>query len=153
MRRAQSLLLVSALALLTAGKFEKLEPREQAHMRAVEVFMSKEQVKAYYKGKTPEARDAFLKEIGVWDRFYTYDDAERALIIAGEVKVGWDQDQLYMAWGAPWSKNRLTGRPATRSERLVYRFEVGADGMATPLGRKRDYKAVDQFREEAGKPK
>ena len=148
MRRPTALLLVAALSVLTAAKFDKLEPREQAHIRALEVFMDKDEVKAFYKGKTPEERDALLKELGLWERFYKYDEAERTAIITGEVQIGWDLDELFMAWGAPYAKNRLTGRPASRSERLVYRFEVGKDGFATPLGRSKDYKAVDRFQME-----
>jgi hypothetical protein len=148
MRRLQAMFLVSALSLLTAAKYDKLEPREQTHLRALEVFMEKDQIKAFYKLKTPAERDAWLKEAGLWDRFYQYDEAARAEIVAGEVRVGFGIDQLFMAWGAPYAKNRLTGRPAQRSERLVYRFEVDDEGFATPLGRKKDYKAVDRFQME-----
>jgi hypothetical protein len=144
MRRHAVVLLVS-LAVLTAGKFQKLEPVEQDHFRALQVFMDKDQVKAFYKGKTPEERNAWLREQGLWDRFYQYDEADRQRMVAGDVQLGDDLDQLVMAWGAPYIKNRLTGRNASRSERYVYRFEVDKDGFATPLGRKADYKAVDRY--------
>jgi len=147
MRRHVALMLAS-LVLLTAGKFEKLEPAEQDHFRALQVFMDKDQVKAFYKGKTPEERNAWLKEQGLWEKYYQYDEAERQAIVNGDVRVGFDREALYMAWGAPYIKNRLTGRRATRSERLIYRFEVDKDGYAMPLGRKADYKAVDRYQVE-----
>ena len=148
MARPHALFLLASLTLLTAAKFDKLEPAEQEHIRALSVFMDKDQTKAFYKGKTPEERNAYLQEIGLWERFYQYDDMQRDRIVAAEVKLGDDLDQLIMAWGAPFAKNRLTGRPASRSERLVFRFEVDKDGFATPLGRKKDYKAVDRYQVE-----
>jgi hypothetical protein len=146
--RRHAFVLLASIALLTAGKFEKLEPVEQDQFRALQVFMDKDEVKAFYKKKTPEERNAYLKELGLWDRFYKYDEAERQAMLNGDVRIGYDRDQLYMAWGAPYIKNRLTGRKASRSERLVYRFEVDKDGYATPLGRKADYKAVDRYQVE-----
>ena len=146
--RRHTLVLLASLAVLTAGKFEKLEPAEQDHFRALQVFMDKDEVKAFYKGKTPEERNAWLKEHGLWERFYQYDEADRRRIVEGDVQIGDDLDQLVMAWGAPYIKNRLTGRNASRSERYVYRFEVDKEGFATPLGRKTDYKAVDRYQVE-----
>jgi len=128
-----------------AGKFDKLDPGEQKHFRALQVFMDKKEEKAFFKLKERSERDAYLKELGLWERYYTYPEAQREQVIAGEVQLGFTRDQLYMAWGAPFAKNRLTGRPATRSERLVYRFEVDKDGYATPLGKKKKYKAVDRY--------
>jgi len=146
--RRHAIVLLASIALLTAGKFEKLESVEQDHFRALQVFMDKGEVKAFYKGKTPEERNAYLKELGLWDRFYQYDETERQAIVNGDVRIGYDRYQLYMAWGPPYIKNRLTGRRASRSERLVYRFEVDKDGYATPLGRKANYKAVDRYQVE-----
>jgi len=135
-------------ALAFAGKFEKLDPDEQMHFRALEVFMDKDDVKAFFKLKERPERDALLQEMGLWDRFYRYDAAEQKMVVAAEVRLGFTRDQLYMAWAAPFSKQRLTGRPAERSERLLYRFEVDKDGYATPLGRNKNYKAVDRYQVE-----
>lgn len=139
-------LLVPALAF--GAKFDKLDTDEQKHFRALEVFMDKDDVKAFFKLKERAERDAFLKELGLWDRFYGSDPEVRDMIVASEVRLGFSRDELYMAWAAPFSKQRLTGRPAERSERLVYRFEVDKDGYATPLGKNRDYKAVDRYQVE-----
>lgn len=150
MKRIVTLLTAALLvpAVAFGGKFEKLEPEEQQHFRALEVFMDKDDVKAFFKLKERSERDAYLKELGLWDRFYAYPAEERAMIVASDVRLGFTRDQLYMAWAAPFSKQRLTGRPAERSERMVYRFEVDKDGYATPLGKNRDYKAVDRYQVE-----
>jgi hypothetical protein len=148
MARPHALFLLASLTFLTAAKFDKLESNEQAHVRALSVFMDKDQTKAFYKLKTPEERNAYLQELKLWDRFYQFDDQKRQQIVASEVQVGFELDALFMAWGAPFAKNRLTGRNASRSERLVYRFEVDADGFATPLSRRAAYKAVDRYQVE-----
>ena len=68
----------------------------------------------------------------------------------GDVDLGWGQNMVFMAWGKPYRKKRLTGRPAARSELFVYRFEVAADGAIMPWieGSKATYKAVDMYQLE-----
>lgn len=130
----------------TAGKLDRLSETERIHWRALRVFFDKADQKDFLKLKTEEERNAWLKERGYWDRFYKHPQTIREAIVAGEVKKGWDRDRLYMAWGQPSERNRLTGRPATRSERLIYRFEVDKDGFATVVvDRRPDYKAVNRY--------
>ena len=143
-------LVLGALALLSLGsKLDRLSEGEYAHYRALRVFMEEPERKAWLKLKTTEERDAWLKEHQLWDRFYSHPEEIRQAIVDGEVAVGWTRDMVYMAWGAPFQKQRLTGRPAARSELLVYRFEIDKDGSATPLvGDKADYKAVGHHQTE-----
>jgi len=131
-----------------AGKFEKLDPGEQKHFRALQVFMDKDTEKAFFKLKERSERDAFLKEQGLWDRFYNSDATVQEMVVQGEVRLGFTRDELYMAWGPPFRKNRLTGRPAERSELMVYRFGVDKHGYATPISKRADYKAVDRYQVE-----
>jgi hypothetical protein len=143
MRRSH-LLILGALAWLTAGsKLDRLTDAEYSHYRALRVYMDDGERKDYLKLKTTEERDQWLKDAGLWDKFYQHPEHIRQLIVEGDVQTGWTRDMVYMAWGAPFQKQRLTGRPAGRSELLVYRFEIDKDGVATPLvGKKTDYKAV-----------
>jgi hypothetical protein len=143
MRRSH-LLILGALAWLTAGnKLDRLTDAEYSHYRALRVYMDDKERKDFLKLKTTEERDQWLKDAGLWDKFYQHPDHIRQLIVEGDVQTGWTRDMVYMAWGAPFQKQRLTGRPAGRSELLVYRFEIDKDGVATPLvGKKTDYKAV-----------
>ncbi len=144
------LLLLLSLPLLLAGKFSRLTEAERDHYRALRIFMDEKEQKAWLKGKTEEERNAWLEEHGLWDRFYRHDEQTRDEIIAGEVELGWSTDMVYMAWGVPFQRQRLTGRQASRSELLVYRFEVDKEGYASPVvGRKIDYQAVDQYQVEA----
>ena len=134
----------------TAAKMKRLSAVEQDHFQALRVWMEDDQEKAFLKLKTEAERDQYLKEIKVWERFYQYSESERKAILGGDVKPGFKQDQVYMAWGEPHLRNRLTGREAERSELLVYRFEVDEDGLVrvwTPDS-KTAYKAVEQYRVE-----
>jgi hypothetical protein len=57
---------------------------------------------------------------------------------------------VLMAWGAPYDKKKLVGRPAPRSEMLIYKFEKHEDGSVLVFipGSKTEYKAVERFTRE-----
>lgn len=112
--------------------------------------MEKADQKAYLKNKTQAERDAWLKSAGLWDRFYQYDERTREQMIAGAVHEGWNAEQIYMTWGQPVERKRLTGRPASRSELLTYRFEEQPDGtlLLWKPGSKTEGKAIDLYRVE-----
>lgn len=140
---------IVAAWLSLGSKLDRLSDQEYAHYRALRIFMEEKDRKAWLRLKTPEQRDARLREMNLWDKFYSLSEAQRQKVVAGEVEVGFTRDMLYMAWGAPFSKNRLTGREAARSELLVYRFQIDRSGIATPVvGERIDYKAVGQHQTE-----
>lgn len=131
---------------LVAGKFEKLSDAERDYYRALRVFMSDKDSKRWLRLKTPEDRRDWLVERGLWDRFDRHDENVRRQIVEGDVRVGWSEEMVYMAWGAPFQRQRATGRQAERSTILVYRFEVDDEGYASPVvGKKADYKAVYRY--------
>lgn len=135
--------------LAEASKLSKLSEQEQIEYRVFRAFMSEDDQKAWLKMKTPEERTAWLKDHHLYEKFYGESPDVRDLIVAGKVAVAWTRDQVYLAWGNPFQKQRLTGREAQRSELLVYRFEVDKEGYATPVtGKKEDYKAVDRYQIE-----
>ena len=114
-----------------AASTKRLSEAEKDHFYAVRVFMGEKEQKKWLKLKTEEERSAWLKQQGHWERFYQYDEDRREKIVAGEVEIGWEQDAVLMAWGMPHQRKRLTGRPASRSEMFVYRFEVDYEGYVT----------------------
>ena len=142
------------------GRVKRLSEAEFSHYYALKPFMTDPERKAYLKGKTEEARDAWLKANGCrdvmgvrecyWDRFYKYDAKQRTAIVEGAVKAGWTKEMVYMAWGAPCTREKVVGRQAPRSERLVYRFEKHADGtvLVYEPNSKTAYKSVARFRRE-----
>ncbi|MEL6342596.1 MAG: hypothetical protein AAFV53_05650 [Myxococcota bacterium] len=129
---------------------KRLSDDEFDHYYALRVFMNEDQKKTYLKMKTREERDTYLKENGLWDRFYQYDEAKREMILTEAPARGWTKDMLYMSLGAPYDQGRLVGRKAARSQRLVYRFEQQEDGsvLVWQQGSKTEYKAVRLFTRE-----
>lgn len=143
MRRIQLALFAALVLLQLAGKIDRLTEAEYNHYRALRIFMEDSDRKDYLKLKTTEERDQWLKDKRLWDKFYQHPDEVRSDIVNGDVELGWSSEMVYMAWGAPFQKQRLTGRPAGRSELFVYRFAIDKDGVARPLtGKKSSYKAV-----------
>ena len=61
----------------TACGYERLQKRldnqEFDHYYALRVYMSEEKRKHYLKLKTRDERDAYLKQLGLWDTFYSYE--------------------------------------------------------------------------------
>ena len=119
------------IVVLMGGKLDRLSPDERAHWRALRIFVEKRDQKRWLKLKTEEERNAWLQEQGLWDRFYQHNASVRDQIVAGDVRLGWSRQMLYMAWGIPTEKLRLAGRNASRSEMLVYQFEVDPDNFIT----------------------
>lgn len=148
-------LVLVALALLAGcgSKMKRLTPTERDHFTALEVYLNTAEEKAFLKLKTEEERNTFLREHGpgnglsFWDQFYQYDEQDRDAILAGDVDIGWSEDRVFMAWGRPFERRRLTGRPATRSELFVYRFEVDDEGIVRVYvpDSKTAYRAVRQY--------
>lgn len=145
-----NLLFLGIFGLVGCG-YERLQKRldnqEFDHYYALRVYMPEESKKAYLKLKTREERDAYLKEKGLWERFYKYEQDERDEIVAGEVTIGWSRDKLEMAWGAPYDRQKAIGRQATRSEKFIYRFEQQPDGQVLlwESNSKTQYKAIRLF--------
>jgi hypothetical protein len=144
------LVVLSLLLVAASGKEKRLSEAEQAHFYALKPYLEKDQEKAFLKLKTQAERDAYLKDLGLWDRFYKYDEAQRDQIVAGEVEIGWYEDMVIMAWGPPYQKRRMTSRPATRSELYLYRFEVDKRGVVRVFqpDSRTAYKMVDRFQTE-----
>ena len=162
MRRSLSVLLgVVALSIMLGGcswkkRTKHLTNAEFDHYYALRPFMDESVRKEFLKLKTEQERTAYLKtnnpkgfeRSNYWDIFYKYDEAQRDAIIAGEVEVGWEREMVFMAWGKPFDRKKLVGRPAPRSELLEYRFEVLEDGsiMIWRPGSKSTYHSVRRFK-------
>lgn len=144
------LLLASLLGVADAAPIDRLEPPERAHFDALRVWMDKRQEKDFLKLKSREARDQWLKDNKLWDRFYQYAADVRAEIVAGNVAVGWMADQVYMAWGPPFQKVRTADPGVQRSEKLVYLLEVTPEGkvLVWEPGSKETHNAIDRYRYE-----
>lgn len=132
MQRLALSLLVGAL-MLGAGcdKTRRLSAAERDHFQALKVFMDEDTQKSWLKIKNEEDRNARLRKLGLWDQYYQFDERKRNDILSGDVKVGWEESAVYMAWGAPHKKFTVAGRPAELAVELQYRFEVDPFGNVT----------------------
>jgi hypothetical protein len=160
----RTLLLAALTFALTTGcsissKVKKLDDDEYKHYMALRVYLdrpnargerSKDERKEFLKNKTREERDQWLKDKGVWDKFYQYDEHIREKIVNGGVQVGWDKHMVYQSWGMPFLRRKLPGRQAQRSEMFIYRFEVRQDGVhqVWVKGSKDTYKAQRLYTKE-----
>ena len=145
-----TLLFFGALSIVGCGyeRFQKrLDNQEFDHYYALRVYMTEDVRKIYLKKKIREERDAYLKERGLWERFYKYEADQRDAIVAGEVELGWTRDMLEMSWGAPYDRQKPLGRKASRSEKFIYRFELQPDGgvLIWESNSKTVYKATKLF--------
>lgn len=111
-----------------ADKTKRLSAVEKDHYQALKVYMDADMRKAFLKLKTEDARNGYLKKKGLWGRFYQYNERVREAILVGDVKVGWEENAVFMAWGAPVKRFDQVDRPASLSEEFVYRFEVDPYG-------------------------
>ena len=107
---------------------KRLENAEFDHYSALKVFMDKNQINLYLKKKTRDQRDAYLKELGLWDRFYQYEPNIRDKIVQRDVQVGWNTDMLQMSWGRPIDKRKEFRDSAEQSYNWIYKFERHAKG-------------------------
>lgn len=140
------------------GRVKFLGDEEFKHYYALKPFMSEEVEKSFLLLKTEEERTEYLKSIKIervppinlYDVFYQYPENIRQLIVDGAVQQGWSKEMVLMAWGAPFDKKKLVGRPAPRSEMLIYKFEKHEDGSVLVFipGSKTEYKAVERFTRE-----
>lgn len=157
----RSMLLLVVLALSACSWHDRvkfLSDEEFESYYALKPFMSEDMQKTYLTLKTEPERTGYLKSvplervppITLYDMFYQYDEHIRTAIVDGAVQIGWKKDQVLMSWGAPYDKRKLAGRPAPRSEMLIYKFEKHEDGTVlvyTPDS-KTEYKATERFRRE-----
>lgn len=139
--------LVGLVLSIGCNPVKRLSDTEWDHYRALRVYMTDVEKKAFLKEKEEQNRSAYLRDLGLWDRFYQYPEDVRDLILSGEVARGWTKDKLLMAWGAPHDMQKLSGREALRSERFIYRFEESENGSLViwRKGSKTAYKAVRLF--------
>ena len=159
-----SILFAALTFSLTTGcsmssKLKKLDEEEYDHYMALRVYLdqpdargerSKDERKSYFKNKTREERDQWLKDKGLWDKFYKYDAHIREKIVNGAVQTGWDKHMVYQSWGLPLVRRKLPGRQAQRSELFEYKFEVREDGVhqVWVKGSKDTYKAQRLYTKE-----
>ena len=147
MVRALILVLVMLGGCGWESRVKKLSDEEFKAYYALKPYMNDDTRKAYLKLKTEAERTKYLKSKGLHERFYKFEEHVRQAIVDGAVQTGWTKEMVYMSWGNPFDRRALAGRPASRSEMLVYRFEKQEDGsiLVWVPNSKTEYKAIARF--------
>jgi hypothetical protein len=102
-----------ALALLTGCAYERavnnLSPEERKAFWAYRKVMRGSQERTYLSKPDEAARLAYLREIGVKQRFEALDAQDRESVLNGFIRQGMRADALYFLWGEPEDTSGATG--------------------------------------------
>jgi hypothetical protein len=102
------------LTLLTScaynKAFDNLPPEEQTAFRAYRKMMTSRQEHVYLSKPTPAERSAYLRDIGIQQRFDALDEPDRESIRNGFIRKGMSADALRFLWGEPEDIYGATGQ-------------------------------------------
>ena len=103
-----------ALALLTGCAYERavnhLSPEERNAFWAYRKVMRSSQEKTYLSKPDEAARLAYLRDIGVKQRFEALDAQDREAVLHGFIRQGMRADALYFLWGEPEGTSGARGK-------------------------------------------
>jgi hypothetical protein len=102
------LLLASAGCSYQAA-LERLSPAERSEFWAYHQLMTAPQTRTYLAQETPEARAAYLHQIGLAQRFQSLEPQDRESILAGYIRKGMSAEALRFLWGEPYYTRGHTG--------------------------------------------
>ena len=121
-----SMLLVMAGCTYEAA-VRSLPVAERVEFRAYRKAMTPGQVRRYLARTTTAERQAYLREIGLIQRFEALDTSDQSAVLAGQIKPGVSAEALYFIWGEPYYEE---GR-RNHYERWFYRgssFSLASTG-------------------------
>ena len=102
-----------ALTLLTGCAYERavnnLRPDERNAFQAYRKVMRGSQERAYLSKPDEAARSAYLREIGIQQRFEGLDAQDRESVLNGFIRQGMSVDALRFLWGEPEYTSGATG--------------------------------------------
>jgi hypothetical protein len=94
--------IIVALTGCTYAAIQRLSPAEQAEFRIYRKVMTPAQVRAYLSQPTATERPAYLKQIGLVQRFHALDLLDREAVLHGVPRVGMSTEALRFLWGDPY---------------------------------------------------
>src|SRR5262249_49653394 len=87
----------------TSAAIHRLSLDEQAEFYTYRKVMTPAQERAYLAQATAAARTAYLREIGVVQRFQALDPWDRDVVLGGVPRPGMRADALQFLWGIPYA--------------------------------------------------
>jgi hypothetical protein len=100
-------MVLGGLLLVMAGctyeaAVRSLPVAERSEFWAYRKLMTPGQVRKYLARTTPAERQAYLRDIGLTQRFEALDEYDRHAVLAGQIKPGVSAEALYFIWGEPY---------------------------------------------------
>jgi hypothetical protein len=101
------LLGLAGLLLVMAGcsyqaALQRLSPEERSEFAAYRRVMTTSQTHAYLAQETPAARAAYLRDIGLAQRFEDLEPLDRNAVLSGYIRQGMSAEALRFLWGDPY---------------------------------------------------
>jgi hypothetical protein len=75
---------------------------ERSEFRAYRKMMTPGQVQTYLAKTTPTERQAYLRDIGLAQRFEALDEHDRNAVLAGQIRLDVSAEALCFIWGEPY---------------------------------------------------
>ncbi len=123
--------LLGAVLVLTGCAYDnavrQLSLDEQAEFHVYRKVMTATQARAYLAKASATERTAYLREVGLAQRFEALEPLDRAAVQSGVPRVGMSAEALYFVWGEPY----YTEGDARRSAHWHYlgsSLALGASG-------------------------
>ena len=92
--------LIIALTGCTYAAIQRLSPAEQAEFHLYRKVMTPAQERAYLAKASAAERTAYLREIGLAQRFQALDPLDRDVVLGGVPRVGMSAEALLFLWGS-----------------------------------------------------
>ena len=96
----------------TYAAIQKLSLDEQAEFHIYQKVMTPSQERTYLAKTTAAERTAYLREIGLVQRFQALDPIDREAVLGGGPRVGMSAEALLFLWGTPYYKSGDASRYA-----------------------------------------
>ena len=93
---------IITLSGCTYAAIQKLSLDEQAELHTYRKVMTTSQEHAYLAKATAAERTAYLREIGLEQRFQALDPLDREAVLRGVPRVGMSAEALQFLWGIPY---------------------------------------------------
>src|SRR5262249_56853764 len=91
---------------------KRLSLEEQAEFHIYQKVMTPSQERTYLAKTTAAERTAYLREIGLAQRFQALDPIDREAVLQGVPRVGMSAEALLFLWGIPYYKSGDVRRDA-----------------------------------------
>jgi hypothetical protein len=120
-------LLVALAGCTYDAAIQRLSPAEQAEFALYRQVLTAGQVHTYVAQPTAAARTAYLRELGLVQRFQALAPLDQEAIRSGAPRIGMSADALWFLWGEPYTT-------AGDARRYAHWYYLGSSFNRSPSG-------------------